>query len=43
MPLHDRLGVAATVRASFALYNLSSEVDALVDALVKARQVFGLA
>ena len=37
MPLHAWLGVPATVRASFALYNTLAEVDALVDALHFAR------
>ncbi len=32
-PLHKRLGVEATVRASFAIYNNRADVDALVDAL----------
>ncbi len=33
MPLHDLLGVAATVRASFGVYNTLADVDALIDAL----------
>lgn len=33
MPLHDRLGIAASVRASFAMYNTRAEVDRLVDAI----------
>jgi cysteine desulfurase/selenocysteine lyase len=37
MPLHDWLGVPATVRASFGCYNMLEEVDALVDALDFAR------
>ncbi len=41
-PLMHRLGVAATARASFYVYNDREEVDALVDALVDAREVFGL-
>ena len=32
-PLHRRFGIAATVRASFALYNTPAEVDALVAAV----------
>ncbi len=36
-PLMKRLGVTATARASFALYNTVEEVDALVEALIKAR------
>lgn len=33
MPLHDMLGIAASVRASFAMYNTREEVDRLVDGL----------
>ena len=40
-PLHERLGIAATARASFGLYNRTEEVDALVDALGKVREIFG--
>ncbi len=39
-PLMDRLGVSATCRASFAMYNTKAEIDALVDALVRAREFF---
>ncbi|MWV41889.1 cysteine desulfurase [Natrialba sp. INN-245] len=39
-PLHDRLGVAASTRASFYVYNTKSEVDKLVAALDDARQLF---
>jgi cysteine desulfurase/selenocysteine lyase len=41
-PLHRRYGVAATVRASFALYNTPGEVDALVDAVREAQRFFGV-
>jgi cysteine desulfurase/selenocysteine lyase len=40
-PLMRRLGVSATARASFYLYNDESDVDALVGALNKARALFG--
>jgi len=40
MPLLARLGVTATCRASFALYNTRSEVDRLAEALVKAQEFF---
>jgi cysteine desulfurase/selenocysteine lyase len=39
-PLMERLGVAATCRASFAMYNTTAEVDALVEALIKAHEFF---
>jgi cysteine desulfurase/selenocysteine lyase len=41
MPLMERFGVPATARASFALYNTRQEVDALVAAIHKAKEVFG--
>ncbi len=41
-PLMRCLGVGATARASFGVYNSRDEVDRLVEALVKAREVFGL-
>jgi cysteine desulfurase / selenocysteine lyase len=42
MPLHDYLKVNATARASFYLYNTLSEVDALIEALYKAKKTFAL-
>jgi cysteine desulfurase/selenocysteine lyase len=40
-PLMRRLGVNATARASFGLYNDESEVDVLADALAEAGAFFG--
>jgi cysteine desulfurase/selenocysteine lyase len=40
--LMDRLGVAATARASFGVYTTHEEVDRLVEGLADARKVFGL-
>ena len=40
--LMDRLGVAATARASFGVYTTCEEIDRLVDGLLDARRVFGL-
>lgn len=40
-PLMETLGVMATARASFALYNTREDVDVLVDALRKCRELFG--
>ncbi|MDJ0394916.1 cysteine desulfurase [Rhodococcus sp. G-MC3] len=40
-PLHRRFGVAATARASFALYNTLGEVDTLVAAIQRAQSFFG--
>ena len=39
-PLMDRLGVAATARASFGVYTIPEEIDRLVEGLVDARRVF---
>ena len=41
-PLHRRLGVQSTVRASFALYNTLDEVEALARSLRRAREFFGV-
>jgi cysteine desulfurase/selenocysteine lyase len=40
--LMRKLGVAATARASFGPYNIAEDVDALVDAVARARKVFAL-
>ncbi len=42
MPLHERFGLAATVRASFYVYNTFAEVDTLIAALYKAMKAFAL-
>ncbi|HSH62607.1 MAG TPA: cysteine desulfurase [Methyloceanibacter sp.] len=39
-PLLARFGVTSTCRASFAMYNTLEEVDRLVEALQKAREMF---
>lgn len=39
-PLMKMLGVAATARASFYLYNTESDIDALVNALISAKEFF---
>ncbi len=40
-PLMQKLGVAATNRASFYLYTLPDEIDRLVEGVHKAKKVFG--
>ena len=40
-PVMDRYGIAATVRASVAIYNTRAEIDALVEGMHKVREVFG--
>ena len=39
-PVMDRFGVPATARASLAMYNTREDVDALVRALGRVREVF---
>jgi cysteine desulfurase/selenocysteine lyase len=39
-PLHDRFGITASTRASFYLYSTREEVDALIESLYKAKQLF---
>jgi cysteine desulfurase/selenocysteine lyase len=40
MPLLEFLGVTATCRASFGLYNTRAEVDALIEALELCHELF---
>jgi cysteine desulfurase/selenocysteine lyase len=40
-PLMERLGLPATARASLAFYNTREDIDALVMALRKVRELFG--
>jgi len=39
-PVMERFGIPATARASFAVYNTKQEVDALVEGIQAAREVF---
>ena len=39
-PVMERFGVAATTRASFAMYNTIEEVDALARAIAKVKEIF---
>lgn len=41
-PLMRRMGVAATARASFYVYNEESDIDALVTGLRRAKELFGV-
>ncbi|MFA7349251.1 MAG: cysteine desulfurase [Methylotenera sp.] len=41
MPLMEHFGIAATARASFALYNTRAEVDKLVEAIYHVKELFG--
>ncbi len=40
-PLLEKLGLAATTRASFGVYNEESDIDALVRAIAGAQKLFG--
>ncbi len=40
-PVMDRFGIPATARASFAVYNTREDIDALVEGIAKAHEVFG--
>lgn len=40
MPLMEHLGVPASARASFAMYNTQAEVDALIEGLTFCRELF---
>ncbi len=42
MPLMEKMGWAATARASFYLYNTEADVDALSEGIEKAARVFNL-
>ena len=39
-PLMDRMGIAGTVRASFAMYNTKEEIDALVAGILRVSKMF---
>jgi len=41
MPVMTRFGIAATTRASLAVYNTREDIDALVEGLAKVREIFG--
>ncbi len=41
MPLHERLDLAATVRASFSVFTTTDDVDALAAGLREVRRIFG--
>jgi cysteine desulfurase/selenocysteine lyase len=41
MPLMEFFGLAATARASFAVYNRAEDIDRLVAAVQRVRELFG--
>jgi cysteine desulfurase/selenocysteine lyase len=42
MPLHEKFQIPATARASFYLYNTFEEIDLLVNAIYRVKDVFGV-
>jgi len=40
MPLHDKLNIPASTRASYYLYNSVEEIDKLIEGLYKVKQIF---
>ena len=42
MPLHERLDLAATARASFNVYSTREDIDALASGLVEVQKVFNI-
>jgi cysteine desulfurase/selenocysteine lyase len=43
MPLHDLLGIPASLRASFYIYNVREDAERLIEALDRTRGMFGAA
>ena len=41
MPLHERLDLPATARASFNVYTTEADIDALIDGLHEVKRIFG--
>jgi len=42
MPLHDKYHIPATARASYYLYNTTDEIDSLVDAIYRVKDMFDI-
>lgn len=42
MPLHEKFQIPATARASFYLYNTFDEIDRLVEAIYRVKDIFGV-
>jgi len=42
MPLHDKLNLVSTARASFYLYTTEAEIDILAKAIYKTKKIFGM-
>jgi cysteine desulfurase/selenocysteine lyase len=42
MPLHERLDLAATARASFNVYTTRADIDALIAGIAEVKRIFGV-
>lgn len=42
MPLHERLDLAATARASFNVYTTRADIDALIAGIAEVKRIFGI-
>jgi cysteine desulfurase/selenocysteine lyase len=40
MPLHDKLGIPASTRASYYLYNSVEDIDKLINSLYRVKEIF---
>jgi cysteine desulfurase/selenocysteine lyase len=40
-PLHEKFGITASARASFYIYSLKEEIDALVEGVYQVKKIFG--
>jgi cysteine desulfurase/selenocysteine lyase len=40
MPLHEKFGIQSTTRASFYIYNTTEEIDKLIEAIYKVKEIF---
>jgi cysteine desulfurase/selenocysteine lyase len=40
MPLHGKLGIPASTRASYYLYNSVDDVDKLIDSIYRVKKIF---
>jgi cysteine desulfurase/selenocysteine lyase len=40
MPLHDKLNIPASTRASYYLYNSINDIDKLIESIYKVKKIF---
>jgi cysteine desulfurase/selenocysteine lyase len=41
-PLMDHYGIPGTMRASFAVYNTTQEIDIMMEAIIRTKKMFGV-